>query len=338
MGRTFLIRTSTLDLLFPPECLLCQRSLLDECYPPVEDRYLLGQSGMKRKVTGMGVLRQFAVWKAKLRQFWYHDQRAVGRGWKKVSPAGLSDSRPSKNATFRSCEPVQAGVAELVSVAEGHMSRDFCQVCVAEMQADLHRCRICGSSAGVEPEESSCSLCQQNPPAWKAMVVFSGYGDRVREAVLRAKRPAGEPVALALGSRLAHRVRMQLPLSPPILVVPVPMHWRRRVCRGTSAANVMASAVARGLGGQSRGLLHLVRSTPMQNTLRADHRSANVRDAFRADHSVRGQTVLLVDDVVTTGATVAACTQALLAAGAREVYVAAVAKAERTDWLAPGLS
>jgi ComF family protein len=331
----FLIRMFTADLLFPPECLLCQRNLLAECYPPADDTFLLGQHGVKRKTSDMGFLSQPAFWKAMLRQFWQHEERTVSRRWRKVAAARWWDSRPLRN---RSVEPVQTGGAELVSVAGEHRSRDFCQACVAEMQADLHRCRTCGSSAVVEPEKSFCSLCQQNPPAWKAMVVFSGYGDRVREAVLRAKRPSGEPVALALGSRLAHRVRLQLPLRPPILVVPVPMHWRRQVCRGTSAANVMASAVARGLGGQSRGLLHRVRPTPMQNTLLPDRRSANVRDAFRADDRVRGQTVLLVDDVVTTGATVAACTQALLAAGARDVYVATVAKAERTDWLAPGLS
>jgi len=72
----------------------------------------------------------------------------------------------------------------------------------------------------------------------------------------------------------------------------------------------------------------------MQNTLPPQQRPANVAGAFLADRRLRGKRVLVVDDVITTGATVAACTHALLAAGALEVYLAAVAKAERSDHLA----
>jgi predicted amidophosphoribosyltransferase len=117
-------------------------------------------------------------------------------------------------------------------------------------------------------------------------------------------------------------------------VTAVPMHWLRRLARGTSAAETLAAVVARELGVSCVRSLRRVRATTMQNALPPHERPANVRTAFRVVVNVRGKRVLLVDDVVTTGATASACSQVLLAAGAREVYLAAVAKAGHTEVLA----
>lgn len=240
------------DLLFPPECLLCQRSLLGQFHPS--------------------------------------------------QPAALA--------------------------------RDFCPVCLAELMADVPRCRRCGSSAALDGE-STCRNCHRAPPPWKQMLVLSAYGDLAKEAVVRAKRPAGEPVGIALGRRLGQLVRPSLAGVQLDVVVPVPMHWWRRAVRGTSSAGILASAAARTLDLRMRHGVRRIRATGMQNTLPPEHRAANVKGAFRADRWVRGQKVLLVDDVITTGATVTACTHALLAAGAEDVYLAAVAKAERTTSVDP---
>jgi len=167
------------------------------------------------------------------------------------------------------------------------------------------------------------------------MLVLAAYGDLAKEAVVRAKRPAGEPVGIALGRRLGQLVRPSLAGVQLDMVIPVPMHWWRRAVRGTSSAAVLASAAARTLDLRMRHGVRRIRATGMQNTLPPEHRAANVRGAFRADRRVRGRKVLLVDDVITTGATVTACTHALLAAGAEDVYLAAVAKAERTTSVDP---
>lgn len=215
-------------------------------------------------------------------------------------------------------------------------SGDFCAVCLAELLADLPRCGRCGASCE-QGLAMACATCRQNPPPWRAMVVLAGYGDLLRDAVLRAKRPWGEPVGMALGRRLGNEVRTELAATLPDLVVPVPMHWRRRALRGTSSAGVIAAAVARALRLPVRTSLWRIRATCMQNRLPAEERPANVRGAFRAVRGVRARRVLLVDDVVTTGATVTAGTQALLAAGAKDVYVATVAKAERSPLQADSL-
>lgn len=218
---------------------------------------------------------------------------------------------------------------------KGARGRDFCPACLAELTSGLSRCPVCGAVAGLEFGATCCEACGRRPPPWLRAVIFAAYGDLVREAVLRAKRPAGEAVGCAVGRRLGQLVHTQFAAAALVdVVVPVPMHWRRRVVRGTSSAQVVAGAVAHALRRPMRSWLRRIRATSMQNTLPPAERPANVSGAFRANRRVRGQRVLLVDDVITTGATATACTQALLAAGACEVYVAAVAKAERSDLMA----
>ena len=161
-------------------------------------------------------------------------------------------------------------------------------------------------------------------------MVLGGYGDELRTAVLRAKRPGAETVAAALGRLLVRRHRDVLAAWGCDVVVPVPMHWTRRMMRGTSAAEEIARQVAADLGLPCRRLLARVRATRMQNELPFEERPGNVRGAFRARRGTAGRRILLVDDVVTTGGTLAECRRALAAAGAAAVHAAAAARAERT--------
>ncbi len=92
---------------------------------------------------------------------------------------------------------------------------------------------------------------------------------------------------------------------------------------------ILARHLAKGLGLPARGLLRRTRATPMQNELPPEDRAVNVRGAFRATATAAGQRIMLVDDVTTTGATLDACRQSLMAAGAASVYAAVVARADR---------
>jgi len=108
------------------------------------------------------------------------------------------------------------------------------------------------------------------------------------------------------------------------IVVPVPLHWRRRRQRGFN----QAEALARTLGMPWRNALRRTRRTPSQTELPAAQRHRNVREAFalRRRAAVSGRSILLVDDVATTGATLEACAEVLRAAGAREVRALTVAR------------
>jgi ComF family protein len=151
----------------------------------------------------------------------------------------------------------------------------------------------------------------------------------LRHAVLKAKRAEYEPLAGALGQRLAERV-VELPFAEqPEVVVAVPMHWLKRMWRRTNPAESLARSVARQLQiPHAKNALVCRRFLRRQALLSPDERRRNVRGAFGASRfvNVSGKRILLVDDVMTTGATAQECCRALLAAGAAAVCVATVAR------------
>lgn len=122
------------------------------------------------------------------------------------------------------------------------------------------------------------------------------------------------------------------PLQTVGAVVPVPLHWLKQRCKGGNPAEVLAQAVARGLGlPYHPTALIRIRWTPTQTRLTPHQRARNVQDAFRARPGQLTGTVLLIDDVFTTGATAQACAAALRAAGATRVFVLAAARAALED-------
>lgn len=161
-------------------------------------------------------------------------------------------------------------------------------------------------------------------------MVLGGYSDELRSAVLAAKRPTGASVVAGLAALLLERHRETITAWNPEVVVPVPLHWTRRLARGSSAAEGLAERLASGLGLPCRSRIRRLRATRMQNELHPADRLANVRGVFRSAPAA-GRRVLLVDDVTTTGATLAECRAALVAAGASAVFAAVVARADRGD-------
>lgn len=127
-----------------------------------------------------------------------------------------------------------------------------------------------------------------------------------------------------------HRGHQILGLKPDI-AVPVPMHWKRQLTRGTNSAEILAMEIARNLGIPAvPRLLTRCRNTLPQKDLQPKERIGNVRGAFRltTGYAIQGARVLLIDDILTTGATCRETAGVLRRAGARSVIVAVLARAE----------
>jgi ComF family protein len=212
----------------------------------------------------------------------------------------------------------------------------FCSEC-RELLAPpgLAQCRRC--AAAVNPNErqaGDCSRCRTERFRFDRVFALARYEGPLREAVLRMKRSNEEPLMMAMGQLLAHRFGDELRLLKPDVVVPVPMHWTRRLVRGTNSPEIMGAVLARKLGAffGSRSLRRR-RPTRKLAELTRHERKRTLRDAFRAGRGCdfTDAHVLLVDDVLTTGTTCDTAARALKKAGAGEVTVLVAARAYPGD-------
>jgi ComF family protein len=174
-------------------------------------------------------------------------------------------------------------------------------------------------------------LCKDPPLLFDTVVTIGGYRDNLREAILRMKHPRHENLALALGRLFGQKRFSELDELEAEMIVPVPMYWKRRLRRGTNSAEFLARCLGRKLGlPVRRRLLVRCKNTEPQSELSPIKRFSNMRGAFRVRlaQRLRGARVLLVDDVLTTGATCSEAAAALKKAGAAMVAVAVVARAQ----------
>ena len=177
-----------------------------------------------------------------------------------------------------------------------------------------------------------CGACLRDPPSYDRARSALRYDDGSRGLVLAFKhgdRLHGVP-AFAEWMR---RAGADL-LAESDLVVPVPLHWTRLLRRRYNQSALLAQGIARASGvAYAADWLIRRRRTPSQGAFGALGRKRNVESAFRLDakRSVRGLRVVLVDDVLTTGATVEECARVLRRAGARKVNVLTLARSLRSD-------
>jgi predicted amidophosphoribosyltransferase len=192
-----------------------------------------------------------------------------------------------------------------------------CPLCEARPAG---RSGACPSCLDALPSDAARDRPGEVPLLW-----LGGYDGALRRAVRAVKYGGRRRLGATLGRRLAASVAAAG--WPVGRVAAVPLHPARRRRRGYDQARVLARAVAAGLGVPPAAGVRRLRATRRQARLHGPRREANVAGAFAADR-LAPVPVLLVDDVWTTGATARACRAALLDAGAREVRVAVVARAD----------
>jgi ComF family protein len=229
---------------------------------------------------------------------------------------------------------------DMVAPADGIL---LCALCRRKLVAPRSACKRCGATVvnlvenlvaadGPGQENLPCRQCRDAKFEFDTVVALGSYHDELREAVLRMKRPSGEPLANAMGRLLAHECRPALEHFAPTVILSVPMHWTRRIVRGTNSPEVLAAALGKAFGVRVawRGLVRR-RRTAHQNELLPEHRAENVLGAFRVGRgrNFRGARALLVDDVLTTGSTANEATKVVRRAGAAAVAIAVLARADR---------
>ena len=186
---------------------------------------------------------------------------------------------------------------------------------------------LCPKCGQPQEKEGLCASCLSNPPAFKLMRSWAAFDDPIRPALHKLKYRRN----LALGDALAaHLARFVESLEWPVdNVVPVPLGNQRFKERGYNQVALIARPLSLALGlTYKSAALRRTRETRSQVGLSAHERRQNVNDAFTADAGfARGRSVLLMDDVATTGSTLSACAGALYKGGASGVYAITMARA-----------
>lgn len=214
---------------------------------------------------------------------------------------------------------------------DGTPRESFCVDCLDQLETfQPPYCFACGASVPVPlGVGTTCGHCQQGKPRFDRAVALGPYDGLLRELVLRAKKPHGETAAIALARQLLLERGDELQVLDVDVVCATPMHWRRRAMRLANSTCTMAEVIARTLGKPvAAGLLARRRSTAPQSTLPPSGRAKNVRGAFAfgAGYQLDSAHVLLVDDILTTGATCNEASRTLKKAGASQVSVAVIAR------------
>lgn len=183
-----------------------------------------------------------------------------------------------------------------------------------------------------QAQQPPCGRCRRGLNPFAAGASLGPYEAGLRALVHELKYHGRRRIAELLAERMVEERSVRRLFEGDPVVVPVPLHPRRQAQRGFNQAELLARALARRAGAvlEPAALVKL-RETAPQAGLSAAARRRNVTGAYfpRRRAGLEGRTVLLVDDVFTTGATARACTRALRQAGAREVRVLSVARVRR---------
>lgn len=209
--------------------------------------------------------------------------------------------------------------------------RYLCWDCYADTpRVEPPFCRCCGDPvAGEVQHDYTCFACSRRTPVFDRARSAVRYEGGVGEALRALKYNDALWLVDDLAALLDACVRAEYEGAAFDVVAPVPLWPARRRARGFNQSALLASALARRLGIRYKERsARRIRPTSTQTGLTAPQRAANVSGAFRAGFFARlkGLKMLLVDDVMTTGATVDACAAALKEGGADSIYVVTVAR------------
>lgn len=200
--------------------------------------------------------------------------------------------------------------------------------------ADPH-CAACGFPFDFATEtESLCGTCLAERPPFESARSALKYNDASRSVIFGFKHGDKTEAVTAFMPWLKLAGANVLPQAD--FLVPVPLHRRRLIGRRYNQAAIIAFALGKETGIKViPDMLVRTRHTPSQGHLKAKERFQNVKRAFafNSKYQVQGKTIVLVDDVYTTGATVAECTKVLLKAGAEKVHVLTLARVVKAGFV-----
>ena len=200
----------------------------------------------------------------------------------------------------------------------------LCPFCVRHIQwANKITCGCCGKPMAAQSDTGLCSECAERQRSFDRGYTCAGYGMTERNLIHQLKYKDKDYLASHFAELMAERIVAEG--LEPDLVTAVPMYKKKERRRGYNQAGLLAKSISLRLNKPIPDLLIRVCDTPPMSGLGAAQRRKNVQGVFTAakwvKENIYGKTVLLVDDIFTTGSTTEACSDVLKESGAHRVYV-----------------
>lgn len=191
-------------------------------------------------------------------------------------------------------------------------------------------CTRCGASIGKEAVTSKgCAFCIGQPIHWQRLVRVSSYEPPVSDWIVSMKFQHAWRWGEMLGQLLIEHMHLPELEDKQVVVCPVPMHWYRRWERGFNQSQLIADTLAKHYHWPVMPLLRRIRYTPSQTRVVPSHRAINVSQSVGTmPIDLKDWTVVLVDDVKTSGATLSNCCRQLKTMGCRQIIAAVIAVAD----------
>ncbi len=223
-------------------------------------------------------------------------------------------------------ERVRALLAPVCAVCGVNAGDPVCSDCIADyFSPAAPRCASCALRLPSQIESEVCGRCQRDAPSFDATIALADYAPPVDGMVVALKFGHRLELARVLGRLLAARIAASW--TTQSVLVPVPLAFERQAERGFNQAGEIARAAARALGvALDSANLARVRHNAPQEALKLEARRRNVRNAFAVRGNWRDRHAIVIDDVMTSGATLGEVARVLKAAGAARVTNAIVAR------------
>ncbi len=215
----------------------------------------------------------------------------------------------------------------------------LCEICGELLSLDRSRFATRASTESSHADGSLCPLCERARPPFQWALAYGVYQNRLRGMIHLLKYERIPTIAEPLGKLLAASIAQRNDLPANLTVVAVPLHAIRQRERGFNQTALLAEVTVRALRKLrpdlqielARQAMGRQRATESQSGLRPHQRRRNLRGAFfiRQPEQIAGRSMLLLDDIYTTGATARECSRTLQRAGAASVYVATLARSQR---------
>ncbi len=213
------------------------------------------------------------------------------------------------------------------ALCSNHSQSRICSDCITYFKSPRYACQHC--AVPLEHHALLCGECLKQPPIYDDIYSPYIYQLPLSSLILNYKHKGHHYIGRALGDLFCHAVSSHYQrqhLSLPEWVVPVPLHWRQQWQRGFNQSFLFSQIISKRLDIRLFPHAKRVLAAPMQKQLTRKQRLQNLRNCFKINKSLDGQSIAIVDDVMTTGATVNTFTKALKQAGAEKVTVWVLAR------------